>query len=212
MFKKVYSYYSIDPQKSPIPCKNLNRKHRLFIFQIIIVYVQSLRYKKKLITFKPVIEKMYRYKLNFIIYTTISFERFTSPLNPKWFASLCFVTKNFLSDVHKKCEPFGRAFGSHPRGQGFKSLQVHHTPCPKHEKQQPSVPEGCCFLYCKESIPALQCLVINSKKTNTNKRPFPSCLSDANLLPCVLCANEYNKTCCLGASMDAIARKQARWK
>ena len=50
---------------------------------------------KKLITFKPVIEKMYRYKLNFIIYTTISFERFTSPLNPKWFASLCFVTKTF---------------------------------------------------------------------------------------------------------------------
>ena len=38
---------------------------------------------------------MYRYKLNFIIYTTISFERFTSPLNPKWFASLCFVTKTF---------------------------------------------------------------------------------------------------------------------
>ena len=75
-----------------------------------------------------------------------------------------FCDKNFLSDVHKKCEPFGRAFGSHPRGQGFKSLQVHHTPCPKHEKQQPSVPEGCCFLYCKESLPALQCLVINSKR------------------------------------------------
>ena len=52
----------------------------------------------------------------------------------------------------RACSSVGRAFGSHPRGQGFKSLQVHHTPCPKHEKQQPSVPEGCCFLYCKESI------------------------------------------------------------
>ena len=62
------------------------------------------------------------------------------------------------------CVAFGRAFGSHPRGQGFKSLQVHHTPCPKHEKQQFSVPEGCCFLYCKESIPTLQCLVIHSKR------------------------------------------------
>lgn len=38
---------------------------------------------------------MYRYKLNFNIYTTISFERFTSPLNPKWFASLCLKAKTF---------------------------------------------------------------------------------------------------------------------
>ena len=57
----------------------------------------------------------------------------------------------------RACSSVGRAFGSHPRGQGFKSLQVHHTPCPKHEKQQPSVPEGCCFLIVKNrSIPALR--------------------------------------------------------
>ena len=27
----------------------------------------------------------------------------------------------------RACSSVGRAFGSHPRGQGFKSLQVHHT-------------------------------------------------------------------------------------
>ena len=52
---------------------------------------------------------MYRYKLNFIIYTTISFERFTSPLNPKWFASLCFVTKTFsqmfIKNANHSVEP-----------------------------------------------------------------------------------------------------------
>ena len=107
-----------------------------------------------------------------------------------------------ISRMTWACSSVGRAFGSHPRGQGFKSLQVHHTPCPKHEKQQPSVPEGCCFLYCKESIPALQCLVINSKRLiPTNDLFHPVYLMQIFYLVFFAQMNII-KTCCLGASME----------
>src|SRR5699024_2906603 len=37
------------------------------------------------------------------------------------------VESNFGKNFYRwACSSVGRAFGSHPRGQGFESLQVHH--------------------------------------------------------------------------------------